>query len=340
MSSAMTKTAGFTRMMRHTATAVVLAVIAAATLLQRPAAQAQGGALLGRVGRGSPEDAFVSSDKDTRSYNKRDFNGLWARNPQAYGLPPCAECGDPGPWPGYGYHGTPPPRTPEGEKRFQANKPSRGIELGSPEASKRTDLDIGMRRAVLPAFGNDPEMRCEPLGLPRLITFSGGGATMEMIHTPSNDRIIQRFEWTWDNREIWLDGRRIPNVDDYLPRFTGYSTARWEGDTLVVTSTGFDERAWLDQYGYPISEKAVLEERWDRPSPNRLRVQITLTDPLLYTRPWQSSLKVWTLIPKEKMAVSGWSGILEDRCVPSDESLFNTFRDHAAGIRDNGSEKK
>ena len=257
MSSAMTKTAGFTRMMRHTATAVVLAVIAAATLLQRPAAQAQGGALLGRVGRGSPEDAFVSSDKDTRSYNKRDFNGLWARNPQAYGLPPCAECGDPGPWPGYGYHGTPPPRTPEGEKRFQANKPSRGIELGSPEASKRTDLDIGMRRAVLPAFGNDPEMRCEPLGLPRLITFSGGGATMEMIHTPSNDRIIQRFEWTWDNREIWLDGRRIPNVDDYLPRFTGYSTARWEGDTLVVTSTGFDERAWLDQYGYPISEKAV-----------------------------------------------------------------------------------
>ena len=112
------------------------------------------------------------------------------------------------------------------------------------------------------------------------------------------------------------------------------------GHTLVVTSTGFDERAWLDQYGYPISEKAVLEERWDRPSPNRLRVQITLTDPLLYTRPWQSSLKVWTLIPKEKMAVSGWSGILEDRCVPSDESLFNTFRDHAAGIRDNGSEKK
>lgn len=46
-------------------------------------------------------------------------------------------------------------------------------------ADKRTDLDIGMRRAVLPAFGNDPEMRCEPLGLARLIAFSGGGATME-----------------------------------------------------------------------------------------------------------------------------------------------------------------
>jgi hypothetical protein len=188
-----------------------------------------------------------------------------------------------------------------------------------------------MRRAVLPAFGNDPESRCEPLGLARLIAFSGGGATMEMIQVP--DRILQRFEWTWDNREIWLDGRKIPNIDDYLPRYNGYSTARWEGDTLVVTSAGFDERQWLDQYGYPLSEKAVLEERWERPSPNRLRVQMTLTDPLLYTTPWKSSYKVWTLIPKDKMSVSGWSGILEDRCVPSDESLFNQFRDHAAGLK-------
>jgi hypothetical protein len=212
------------------------------------------------------------------------------------------------------------------------NRPSRGVEKDSDEAKKRTDLDIGMRRAVLPAFGNDPEMRCEPLGLPRLITFSGGGATMEMTHSQNNDRIIQRFEWTWDNREIWLDGRKLPTVDDYLPRFTGYSSARWEGDTLVVTSTGFDDRQWLDQYGYPISEKATLEERWERPTPNRLRVQMTLTDSLNYARPWQSSLKVWTLIPKDKMAVGGWSGILEDRCVPSDEALFNQFRDHAAGV--------
>ena len=281
--------------------------------------------------RGKPEDAFISSDKDTRPYNKHDFTGLWSRNPQTYGLPACPECRDPGPWPGngYGFHGTPPPRTPEGEKLLMAHKPGRGLELGSDEAKRRTDLDIGMRRAVLPAFGNDPEARCEPLGLARLITFSGGGATMEMTQT--NDRIIQRFEWTWDNREVWMDGRKIPNVDDYLPRYNGYSTAKWEGDTLVVTSTGFDDRQWLDQYGYPISEHAVLEERWDRPSPNRLRVQLTLTDPTLYTRPWKASLKVWGLIPKDKMEVAGWSGILEDRCVPSDESLFNKFRDHAAG---------
>jgi len=308
--------------------------VAAAGLTGVPAVMpAQGPPAAQLMKQGKPEDAFISSDKDTRPYQKRDFNGLWSRNPRQYGLPACPECSDPGPWPrnGYGFNGTPAPRTAEGEKRFQANKPARGIELGSEEAKQRTDLDIGLRRAVLPAFGNDPEGRCEPLGLARLITFSGGGATMEMIHAPSNDRIIQRFEWTWDNREIWIDGRKIPNIDDYLPRYNGYSTAKWEGDTLVVTSAGFDDRQWLDQYGYPISDHAVLEERWDHPSPNRLRVQLTLTDPTYYSQPWKSSLKVWTLIPKEKMSVGGWSGVLEDRCIPSDESLFNTFRDHAAG---------
>jgi hypothetical protein len=271
-----------------------------------------------------------SSDDDTRSYDKHDFGGLWSRGPELFDLPPCPECRDPASWPGYGFFGDTPSRTPEGQRRFELNKPARGLELGSAEANRRTDIDIGYRRAVLPAFGNDPEMRCEPLGLPRLLTFSGMGAAMEIVQTP--DRIVQLFEWTWDFRDIWMDGRGIPDIEDYLPRFNGYSVGRWEGDTLVVTSVGFDERQWLDQYGFPISEQAVLEERWDRPSANRLRVRLELRDPTLYTAPWQSSVKVWALIPKERMAIGGWSGVLEDRCVPTDESLFNQFRDQAAGV--------
>jgi hypothetical protein len=60
-------------------------------------------------------------------------------------------------------------------------------------------------------------------------------------------------------------------------------------------------------------------------------VEMTLTDPVMYTRPWHAAKKVWALIPKENMSIGGWSGILEDRCVPSDEAYFNKFRDHAAG---------
>jgi hypothetical protein len=270
------------------------------------------------------------SDTDGREFDRHDFNGLWSRLPDQFNLPSCPECRDPAGWPGYGFFGETPPRTPEGERRFLLNRPARGLELDSAEAGRRTDLDIGYRRAVLPAFGNDPEMRCEPLGLARLITFSGIGAAMEMVQT--DDRVLQLFEWTWEFRDIWMDGRGIPDIEDYLPRFNGYSVGRWEGDTLIVTSAGFDDRQWLDQYGFPISEQAVLEERWDRPRPNRLRVRLTLNDPVNYTEPWEASTKVWALIPKDLMAIGGWSGILEDRCVPSDESLFNSFRDRAAGI--------
>ena len=63
---------------------VALVFVPAAMLVQTAIAQ-------GPPPRGNPQDAFVSSDTDTRAYNKRDFNGLWARNPQAYGLPRCAE---------------------------------------------------------------------------------------------------------------------------------------------------------------------------------------------------------------------------------------------------------
>jgi hypothetical protein len=220
-----------------------------------------------------------NSDQDTSEYDARDFSGLWSRAPQQYDLAPCPECRDPATWPGYGFFGETPPLTAEGRRRFELNRPARGLELGSEQANARPDIHIGYRRAVLPAFGNDPEMRCEPLA--RLITFSGIGAAMEIVQT--DNRIVQLFEWTWDFRDIWMDGRGIPDVEDYLPRFNGYSVGRWEGDTLVVTSTGFDDRQWLDQYGFPISDQAVLEERWDRPSPN-------------------------------------------------DESLFNQFRDRAAGI--------
>jgi hypothetical protein len=272
------------------------------------------------------------SEPAAEAYDPRDFSGLWSRNPGQYGQPECPECRAGGPVPGYGFYGTPPARTPEGERRFQLNRPARGLELGSPEAAAAAakGIDEGFRRAVLPAFGNDPQMRCEPLGLARLIGYAGGGPAMEMIQVA--DRIVQRFEWTWDSRDIWLDGRTLPNVEDYLPRFNGYSVGAWEGDTLVVRSTGFDDRQWLDQYGYPISDQAVLEERWDRPSRDRLRVRLTLIDPVLYTEPWQAADKVWALIPKDAMSVGGWSGIFEDRCVPSDESLFNTYRDHAAGL--------
>ena len=271
---------------------------------------------------------WVNSDKDTRPYDKHDFNGLWARNPSAqFGQAPCPECRDPGP--SYGYFGDVPPMTPEGEKRFQMNRPTKGYVLGSKQAADHMDLHVAYRRATTSAQANDPEERCEPLGLMRLVAFSGGNPPMQIVQT--NEIIIQRFEWFWDNREIWLDGRSLPKVDDYLARFNGYSAGKWEGDTLVVTTVGLDDRQWVDAFGFPVSEKAVLEERYSRPSRNRLRLDMTLTDPVNYTRPWHSNTKSWGWIPKENAKIAGWSGIAEDRCVPSDNTYFRSTEPGSAG---------
>ena len=167
---------------------------------------------------------YPVSDKDTRPYDKHDFNGIWARNPSAqFGQPPCPECRD-NSRPSYGYFGDIPPMTPEGEKRFKANHPTKGYVAGSPQALAHKDIDVGYRRAVQSALSNDPEERCEPLGLMRLVTFSGGNPPMQIVQT--GEIIIERFEWFWDNREIWTDGRKLPNVEDYLPRFNGYSAGQ------------------------------------------------------------------------------------------------------------------
>ena len=282
--------------------------------------------------RGAPVNPDAITDADKTPYDKHDFSGLWARNPQTYGLPACTECRDVAIAPGYGFFGVVPPRTPEGEKRLLANKPGRGYELNSKEAKDHPEVDIGYKRAVLPAFGNDPEGRCEPLGLMRNIAFSGGGATMEMVHGEGRrqNHPALRMDLGQPRDLAGLDDK-LPKVDDYLPRFNGYSVGKWEGDTLVVTQTGWTTvNGWISTASRS-ARKHVLEERWDRPSPNRLRVKMTLTDPVNYTRPWPASMKVWALIPTSKMSVGGWGGILEDRCVPSDEHLFNTFRDKAAG---------
>ena len=65
----------------------------------------------------------------------------------------------------------------------------------------------------------------------------------------------------------------------------GYSVGRWEGDTLVIDTIGFNDRSWLDAVGHPHSEEMKVEERFTRPDFGHLQVQVTLTDAKMYTQP-------------------------------------------------------
>ena len=82
---------------------------------------------------------------------------------------------------------------------------------------------------------------------------------------------------------------------------------RWQGDTFVADTNGFDDRQWIDHFGYPISDQARLQERWTRTAYNILELRMTLTDPGIYTQPWESEPVTFQLITKENLA-AGWAG--------------------------------
>jgi hypothetical protein len=123
----------------------------------------------------------------------------------------------------------------------------------------------------------DSVARCEAFGMPRIMSFG----LMEIIQTPQRLTIIT--EILHEVRRIWLDGRVAP--DDFEPSYGGFSTGHWEGDALVVKTTGLRENT-LDQYGIPHSDQLTILERIELQGRNRLRDRITLLDPLAYVKPW------------------------------------------------------
>jgi hypothetical protein len=104
----------------------------------------------------------------------------------------------------------------------------------------------------------------------------------KMIQTPG--LLVILFERDTAYRQIFTDGRPLP--DDPQPGFNGYSTGKWDGDTLVVKTNGIRDGTWLDVTGTPLTNAALVTERFHRPSFGRLEIDITVDDPKAYTKPW------------------------------------------------------
>ena len=123
---------------------------------------------------------------------------------------------------------------------------------------------------------------CVPLG-PGYATAadSTGAEMMKIVQTPGLILILNP-DLTY--RQIFLDGRKLES--DPNPSWMGYSVGRWEGDTLVVESFGFNDRTWLDHDGHPHTEALRTTERYRRRDFGHLDVEITFSDPKAYARPW------------------------------------------------------
>jgi hypothetical protein len=185
---------------------------------------------------------------------------------------------------------------------------------------------ISADRVENPALSNDPQFKCNPQGFPRLWLDQ---ELIENVHL--EDRLLQISQWEQTVREIWMDGRKVPTPEDIAElglTFYGYSVGRWERDTLIVDTVGLDGRNWIDDdYGYPISPEARIEERYRRVGPDIISLQYTLYDPKYYTAPWVGDIKPWRRTPRAMNTHFGWfglfSGVTEAICAPANEEEYH-----------------
>jgi hypothetical protein len=136
------------------------------------------------------------------------------------------------------------------------------------------------RQRVADNSKDNPDAHCLPMGI---MQFHNHGQPRKMIQTPQV--IVILYEANAGVRQIFTDGRPLPGKDAD-PWWYGYSTGRWEGDTLVVQSAGFRDLGWLDVEGSPLTDAAHVTERFHRPDFGHLDIEVTIDDPKAYTKPW------------------------------------------------------
>jgi hypothetical protein len=135
----------------------------------------------------------------------------------------------------------------------------------------------------------DPDANCLPQGVPKI---DAAPAPWKIVHAPGNFIVIVYEAFNlW--RQIFMDGREL--AKDLNPTWMGYSTGKWEGDTLVVDTRGFNGKAWLDQLGRPSTTALHVIERFRRKDYGHMDIQITIDDPEAYTKPWTVTQEVHLL---------------------------------------------
>lgn len=129
---------------------------------------------------------------------------------------------------------------------------------------------------------DDPHVRCKPSGGPRMFHTPYG---MEFLDLPEQQRVIivgVGGPHTW--RTIYMDGREHPKNPD--PTFAGHSVGKWEGDSLLIDTIGFNEKFWLTREGIPYTSYLHLTERFTRLNSDTMKYEATIDDPGAYTKPW------------------------------------------------------
>lgn len=171
------------------------------------------------------------------------------------------------------YTQDPPEMTAWATEKYNSEKPSNGPRTHS---LKETD---------------DPVLKlCLPPGTPRIYLQP---FPFQIVQTPQE--IFMLFEYDHTIRQIFMDGR--PHPTDITPTYGGHSIGKWDGDTLVVDTVGFNENTWLDRDGHPHSDQLHVIERFHRINLNNMTIDITMEDPKALAKPWVSTQLNFQLHP-------------------------------------------
>ena len=152
----------------------------------------------------------------------------------------------------------------------------------------------------------DPEIKCYLPGVPRATYMP---YPFQIFQSPS--AIFMAYEYDGAVRNVYLKDPGPAPVDSWM----GQSVAKWDGDTLVIDVTGFNDSSWLDRAGNFHSDALHVVERYTRTAPDAISYEATIEDPNVFTRPWKISMPLYRRLDKNAQ-------IMDFKCVEFVEELM------------------
>jgi hypothetical protein len=247
------------------AAATILAVIPAMVFAQWPSYRTAG------VPRGPDGKPKLDAPAPRTADGKTDLSGIWEYRgrsgaPAGFGGAPAGRPPEPPP--------EPPSSGPPAATFFNIGA---GFKDGLPLTPWAAEL---LKQRMAENSKDNPDAHCLPLGLMQLHTHP---QPRKIIQTPGV--IVILYEAQAGVRQIFTDGRPLPR-NDPQPWWYGYSAGKWDGDTLVVETTGFRDDVWLDVNGSPLTNTGKLTERFRRVNYGNMEIEVTVEDPKAYTKPF------------------------------------------------------
>jgi hypothetical protein len=157
----------------------------------------------------------------------------------------------------------------------------------------------------------DPEIKCYMPGVPRATYMP---YPFQLVQTPTH--MVFAYAFANASRIVYMNTKIEPQIDTWM----GYASGRWEGETLVIDSTGFNDETWFDRAGNFHSDALHVIERYTATSPDALRYEVTIEDPKVFTRPWQMRMPLYRRLEQP-------SRLLKYNCVElAEEVIYGHLR--------------